>query len=167
MKRFQYKSQGSAIVTLLGGLVILAAVLFLLVKLALSGYVNESADKDMTETRIKPTGQLAVGAAPAPAAAEEGGEGAAPVAGRGAEVFEQSCKACHAADAPIPFAPKITKKADWAPRIAKGEAALFKSALEGFQGPDGGFMPAKGGNVSLSDDDVKAAVRYMVKQSGG
>ena len=49
--------------------------------------------------------------------------------------------------------------------IKKGKDTLFKHALEGFQ--DKGMMPAKGGNTELSDDEVKAAVVYMVNESGG
>ena len=50
-------------------------------------------------------------------------------------------------------------------RAQKGKETLFKHALEGFQ--DKGMMPAKGGNTELSDDEVKAAVVYMVNESGG
>ena len=37
---------------------------------------------------------------------------------------------------------------------------LFDHAINGFKG-----MPAKGGNASLSDEAVEAAVEYMVKGS--
>ena len=57
-------------------------------------------------------------------------------------------------------APKLDDKVDWAPRIAQGEATLFKHAIEGFTGKKG-VMPPKGGSTA-SDDEVKAAVRYMV-----
>jgi len=48
-------------------------------------------------------------------------------------------------------------------RIAKGKPALYQSALKGT--PKG--MPAKGGNLTLPDDAVKAAVDYMVAAAGG
>jgi len=41
-----------------------------------------------------------------------------------------------------------------------GTAGLLQSALKGK-----GAMPPKGGNPSLSDDDVRAAVEFMVSQS--
>ena len=77
----------------------------------------------------------------------------------GKAVFEANCKACHGGL--IPGAPAVGKKEDWAPRIKQGKDTLHKHALEGFNS-----MPAKGGNSSLSDDEVKAAVDYMANQSG-
>ena len=77
----------------------------------------------------------------------------------GKAVFEANCKACHSGL--IPGAPAIGKKEDWAPRIKQGKDTLHKHALEGFNS-----MPAKGGNGSLSDDEVKAAVDYMANESG-
>ena len=41
---------------------------------------------------------------------------------------------------------------------------LHKHALEGFTGAKG-QMPARGGVPTLSDDEVKAAVAFMVDQS--
>ena len=61
----------------------------------------------------------------------------------------------------VPGIPHVGKKEDWAPRIKQGKDTLHKHALEGFNA-----MPAKGGNGSLSDDEVKAAVDYMANQSG-
>ncbi|EGY59911.1 hypothetical protein HMPREF1028_01660 [Neisseria sp. GT4A_CT1] len=77
----------------------------------------------------------------------------------GKAVFEANCKMCHGGT--IPGAPGIGKKDEWAPRIKQGKDTLHKHALEGFNS-----MPAKGGNTSLSDDEVKAAVDYMANQSG-
>ena len=78
----------------------------------------------------------------------------------GKAVFEANCKMCHGGT--IPGAPVVGKNDDWAPRIKQGKETLHKHALEGFN-----TMPAKGGNTSLSDDEVKAAVDYMVNESGG
>ena len=41
---------------------------------------------------------------------------------------------------------------------------LYQHSIEGFTG-EKGMMPAKGGNPSLSDDEMKAAVDYMVDLS--
>ena len=82
----------------------------------------------------------------------------ADASGKGEGVYRQSCAVCHTAG--VAGAPKLTDKAGWAPRIAQGKDALYNSSLKGK-----GAMPAKGGNPSLSDADVKAAVDFMVSQA--
>ena len=89
----------------------------------------------------------------APATAEAGG------AEKGKKVYDTVCVICHAQG--VGGAPKLGDKADWGPRIAQGNETLYKHSIEGFQGQKG-LMPPKGGNTSLSDDDMKAAVDYMV-----
>lgn len=83
----------------------------------------------------------------------------APVAGAadGKAVYSQTCAACHVSG--VGGAPKLTDKAAWAPRLKTGQGALVAAVLKGK-----GAMPPKGGNASLSDADVKAAVEYMVGQ---
>ena len=80
----------------------------------------------------------------------------------GAAIYEKACKMCHATGAA--GAPKVGDKADWKDRIAKGTPDLELSAINGFQGY-GGNMPARGGFPKLTDDEVKAAVSYMVENS--
>jgi cytochrome c5 len=80
----------------------------------------------------------------------------------GKSVFGKTCAMCHAIGAA--GAPKPGDKADWGPRIAQGDAILLKHALEGFTGAKG-VMPARGASPALTDDEVKAAVAYMVDQS--
>jgi cytochrome c5 len=70
--------------------------------------------------------------------------------------------ACHAAG--VAGAPKLGDKAAWAPRIAQGADTLHTHAIKGFQGK-AGMMPPKGGNMGAKDEDVKAAVDYIVSQS--
>nr|WP_314460170.1 cytochrome-c oxidase, cbb3-type subunit III [uncultured Neisseria sp.] len=100
-----------------------------------------------------------VKAAPATEAKPAEKAEAAPVKVDGKAVFEANCKTCHGGM--IPGAPVVGKKDDWAPRIKQGKDTLHKHALEGFNS-----MPAKGGNSSLSDDEVKAAVDFMANESG-
>ena len=98
--------------------------------------------------------------APAPAAAP-----AAPAAAEnelGKSVFGKTCAMCHAAG--VAGAPKPGDKADWGPRIAQGKDTMYKHAIEGFTGAKG-LMPARGGSTTLTDDEVKAAVDFMVDQS--
>jgi len=86
----------------------------------------------------------------------------AAVAVDGDAVFKKACVACHGAG--IAGAPKLGDAADWGPRIAQGDALLLEHALKGFTGKKG-MMPAKGGFVTLSDTEVKAAIDYMVANS--
>jgi cytochrome c5 len=98
----------------------------------------------------------AVPEAAAPAAEQKAGEAGADL-GKG--VYNKVCVMCHAAG--VAGAPKFGDKADWGPRIAQGMDVLYKHALEGFTGSKG-MMPPRGGSTTLSDDEVKAAVDYMV-----
>ena len=56
----------------------------------------------------------------------------------------------------------MTDKTAWKPRLAKGKEALYRSALTGLTGPKGTQMPPRGGNAKLTDEQVKAAVDYMM-----
>lgn len=82
------------------------------------------------------------------------------VAADGEKVFNASCSACHSTGAA--GAPKIGDKAAWGPRIAKGKEALYNAALKGVPGT---AMMARGTCGACSDDDLKAAVDYMVAKS--
>jgi len=104
-------------------------------------------------------------AAPEPAAPEVAAATAeAPaVAGvDGEKVYGGLCVVCHGTG--VAGAPMVGNKDDWAPRIAQGKDTLYKHALEGFTGQKG-MMPPRGGNPSLKDEEVKAAVDFMVQKS--
>lgn len=129
-------------------------------------YMANQAGGNFKEPAAKP-------AAPAPAAAATTAAAAAPAAaaagaapaaakgadaGKGKSVYDTTCVACHGSG--VAGAPKTADKAAWAPRIKAGLDSLHASALKGK-----GAMPPKGGNTSLPDADVAAAVDYMVSQS--
>ena len=80
----------------------------------------------------------------------------------GKTIYDNLCHSCHTAG--VAGAPKLGDKAAWAARIAEGIPTLIKHATEGYKGPDGNMMPAKGGNPSLNDDQVAATVKWMVSQ---
>jgi cytochrome c5 len=110
----------------------------------------------------KKEGQPAIPAQPAIEAAKPEVQAASDVQHeKGEKVFKGTCAMCHKTGAS--GAPIIGNKADWAPRIAQGMPTLYEHALKGFTGKKGA-MPAKGANPSLSDDDVKAGVDYMVSK---
>jgi cytochrome c5 len=112
--------------------------------------------------RIKPVGEIALAAAQTGQAPAKMAVAAATPERDGQQVYQASCVVCH--DAGIAGAPKLGDKGQWAKRIAKGLDALYASAVNGVQG-SAGVMPAKGGNPTLSDAEVKAAVDYMVVRS--
>ena len=84
-----------------------------------------------------------------------------PQLAKGKDVWAATCQPCHGTG--LGGAPKIGNKALWTPRIAKGMDTLVEHALKGFSGKNGD-MPPRGGNDKLTDDDVKAAVAFMVSQ---
>ena len=79
----------------------------------------------------------------------------------GEKLFSSVCATCHTAG--LMGAPKLGDKAAWAPRIAQGKDTLYKNAIVGYQGKSG-VMPARGGSQA-SDEEVKAAVDYMVSKA--
>ena len=81
----------------------------------------------------------------------------------GKAVYDGLCTACHGV--PGIGAPVFGNAEEWAPRIAKGTDILYDHAINGFTGEQGFMMPAKGGNPALSDEEIKAAVDYMVANS--
>lgn len=156
--------------------VLLAAFIFpIAIIMLLAHFVTSDTPVDPTNpvfsdeavaTRLKPVGVLVL-ATDTPQVGEKPGEpaqtasaGAAPVAAAdGADkikaIYTASCAACHTTGAA--GAPKLGDKSTWAPRIKSGTDTLYTSALKGKNA-----MPAKGGNASLSDADVKVVVDYMV-----
>lgn len=73
-------------------------------------------------------------------------------------VYEQNCAACHASG--TAGAPKTGDQEAWSAHIHTGMDHMVKSVINGK-----GAMPARGGNAKLSDDEIEAAVNYMVEES--
>jgi cytochrome c5 len=78
----------------------------------------------------------------------------------GEAIYNKACVACHAAG--VAGAPVVGDAAAWADRIAKGMDALYSSGINGLAG---GAMMAKGGCMACTDDEIRAAVDFMVAQS--
>lgn len=148
-------------------------IIVLLAQYATGGISPDKSDsalsKDAVAKRLKPVGSLVLtnfspqagsvqnkktGSAKsmAPPAVVSGGSGKVQT------IYSASCSACHASGAA--GAPKLGDKQAWAPRIKSGSEVLYNSAIKGKKA-----MPAKGGNVSLSNEDVKAVVDYMVSKA--
>jgi cytochrome c5 len=109
-------------------------------------------------TTPAPAAAPAPAPAPAPSAAPVIAQASAADLVKGEKIYTATCLACHGAG--VLGAPKFADKAAWQPRLAKGHNVLQANALNGFN-----MMPAKGGNAMLKDDDVKAAVDYMLSKA--
>jgi cytochrome c len=76
----------------------------------------------------------------------------------GKEAYEKSCAVCHKTDAM--GAPDVGNKEAWAKVMKKGLDKVIHNAINGIGG-----MPPKGGNMELTDTQIKEIVDYMVKNS--
>ena len=183
MRQEEDASFGRTFVAVLGALVVASIVILVLARAI--GEREASATEGTVAERTAPVGKVKVAGAAetiAPArAANPGDLAGTPQAGqdpaaqaplqiaqaeepadKGKTVFDTACVVCHQTG--VGGAPKVGDKAAWADRIAQGEATLADHAIKGFQGKTG-MMPPKGGRADLKDEDVKAAVSYMVEAS--
>src|SRR5436189_56067 len=143
------KTPRQLIVVIVLSFVVPIVGIILLVQLVMSRPAadpNAMTDEAIAK-RLQPVGRVEFGAA-----------GAAAGSRTGEQVYKAVCTNCHQTG--VAGAPKLGDKAAWAPHLMHGTAGLLQSALKGK-----GAMPPKGGNPSLSDDDVRAAVEFMVSQS--
>lgn len=131
----------------------LAALALLTVLSAQADAVPPGSDDDI-RARLEPFGSLC-------RAGEDCGTAAATADSgpkSGEEVYSQFCFACHATGAS--GAPLLGDAAAWASRVDKGMDVLMASTLNGLN-----MMPPKGTCMGCSDDELQAAVTYMVEQA--
>ncbi|MBU2919526.1 MAG: cytochrome c5 [Psychrosphaera sp.] len=122
----------------------------LLTVLSITSVLATEPTKNDVEKRIQPVGQVYLaGAEPAKPAEPAGPKS-------GADVYQQSCFACHGTGAM--GAPKKGDAAAWGPREAKGMSTLLDHAINGFNA-----MPPKGTCMACSNDEIKAAIEFMLK----
>ena len=72
--------------------------------------------------------------------------------------YDASCSLCHKTDAM--GAPPVGDKDAWAEVVKQGMDTVYSHAIKGFNG-----MPPKGGNMDLTDAQVKDIVKFMVESS--
>ncbi len=154
---------------LVGSLVIIGALVFL-VYLILNSMLSladgvvppPKMDAKAISERIQPVAKERIGEEPIVQASADNGEAEAVQtsedAGPGNQVFTAVCATCHVSG--LLQAPRLGNSDDWAPRLEKGMDTLYDHAINGFKN-----MPARGGRQDLSDEEVKAAVDYMISQS--
>lgn len=148
------KSFVTTFVALISALALLVTVLFMVA--ALVGVVGKIAPDDGARKqaavleRIKPVAQVAFAVPKAP-----GTE----LKLSGQQVYDKVCAACHATG--VTGAPKVGAKEQWEPRLAQGLDTLVTHAVTGLRA-----MPAKGGNPSLTEANLKDAIIYMLNETG-
>ena len=154
----------------------LAVLTVILIFIALAIHQNEPKETNpnvpaRTAVRIAPAGAVYAGdtgRAAMQAAADAANKAAASQvayggATDGKEIFDHLCTSCHTSG--VAGAPKVGDKPAWGPRLAAGIDTVIKHAIEGYHGPDGNFMPPKGGNPALTAEQVTNAVHWMADQS--
>ena len=168
--RLVHTPQQLIVLVLLAFLVPILSIV-MIVQMITGGMKVESGTALMSEAavlqRLKPVGYVAMAGdvpptatatATAPAPGPSGPAAAASGKVDGGKVYQTVCATCHGTG--LLGSPKLGDKVAWKPRIAAGSATLHEHAIKGIR-----TMPAKGGNASLSDAEVSAAVDYMVDHS--
>ncbi|MDO3388109.1 cytochrome c5 family protein [Gilvimarinus sp. SDUM040013] len=118
-------------------------------------FSQSAAVNDKVAERIAPAGSSCMSGddcAAAPVAAASSGPRS------GEDVYNTSCNTCHGMG--VAGAPKYGEAADWTDRIAKGMDTLNDHAINGFNA-----MPPMGLCATCSDEEVIAAVEYLVENS--
>ena len=94
-------------------------------------------------------------------ACSESDESSNGTASQGQVLWQENCAVCHQQG--LGGAPVIGNKKQWGKRVTQGLPTLIDHALNGYSG-ETGEMPPRGGNVNLTDEEVKLAVTYMVSK---
>jgi cytochrome c5 len=134
-------------------------VIFVAAALSLAAFAKTEEQRQAIIERIKPhgavcvTGDMSCGTMTAVPA---GGDGVR----SGEDVYNTACVACHSTGAG--GAPMVGDATAWAERISKGKEVLHQSGINGVAGTG---MIARGGCMNCSDDEIIAAVDYMVDAS--
>jgi len=76
----------------------------------------------------------------------------------GRVIYEKSCSRCH--DTGVAGAPKLGDRAAWTLHAGHGAHHLTHAVLEGK-----GAMPPRGGNPNLNDNEIEAAIQFILGQS--
>lgn len=146
-------------------LVILTIVLIILGTLIGSSIDNklraqtQEYTQQVIASRTIPTGQLNVGELQPDAESNQSANQLVAIDNVGKAVYDKACFVCHATG--LTGAPLPGDIDNWNPRIRKGIETLYSNAINGYQGTVG-IMPPKGGNLLLTDEEVKEAVNYLV-----
>ena len=146
---------GDKVLLFISAAALLVAVLFLVSQLA--GFLGRVAlpepsevEQERVAERIAPIGAVVSGEVDAVEEVADLSPG---------DIYSNVCAACH--DTGVSDAPIKGDTDAWAARLDdKGLDTLFDNSINGI-----GAMPARGGDPSLSDEDLRKVVAYMLDES--
>jgi len=162
----QDKTFVTIISAVLGLLVLVTIVIFILAHLVVDDHSGEQdafRAERAAQQLVKP-GHVVIAGTPAAEQeqAQLAGGGTAPAAETelgGVQLYQQVCASCHAQG--LLNSPKPGDTAAWEPRYQQGLDTLVQHAVGGFN-----QMPPQGQAPGATEDNIKAAVVYMLEQSG-
>ena len=111
--------------------------------------VQDDMSREAIAERIKPAGKHYV-AGESSAAEESSGPRS------GQQVYDKFCTACHTSG--VMGAPKMNNASDWEARLDQGMETVLKHAVEGYNA-----MPPMGTCSDCSEDEIQAAIDYMIE----
>ncbi|WP_018877200.1 MULTISPECIES: c-type cytochrome [unclassified Thioalkalivibrio] len=147
---------GNKVLLFIASLALLATVLFLVSHLAswiggMMGSQAEAVSEERIAERIAPIGRVVSGEVDSAEEAADLSPG---------DIYANVCAACH--DSGASGAPLKDDTDEWNNRLNdKGLETLFENSINGI-----GAMPARGGDSSLTDEQMHEAVAYMLDQAG-
>lgn len=147
--------KGNKILMFIAAAALAATLVFMLSHLA--GFITVATnvgrdvepDPERIAQRMAPVGHFV---------AEAIDRDADPVARASDDIYQGVCAACH--DSGAAGAPMLSDRDSWLQRIDQGLETVIRHAIEGFNG-----MPARGGDSSLSDEDVARTVAFMLDEA--
>lgn len=130
-------------------------LILLMAAAATVAFAATQSYEDEVAERLKPAGNVCVQGQVCETATASASASADTGPRSGDAVYTLACAACHGSG--VLGAPKLGVASDWTVRLEQGTEILYSHAINGINA-----MPAKGGNASLSDEEVKAAVDHML-----
>lgn len=120
-------------------------------------YASDEAQQQEIQLRIQPVGKVSVQSQTNSDNKTTNNRNAQGEPGQ--EIYERYCVVCHKDG--LAGAPRFRNEQDWKPRLVGRKLDdLVASSLKGFNA-----MPAKGTCIKCNEDELKAAISYMLPKS--
>ena len=156
---------------IIGALALVAVLALLGANWVYEDYRISQQEERVVAERIKPVGSVNVSGesvvatiAGRPAATEAGAEPQPEITDPGERAYRRICFSCH--EMGIGGAPKVGDPVAWQGRPEKGIDTLMKSVINGVTSERGVMLP-RGGLPDMTDEEIRAAITFMLKQLEG